>query len=113
MDQLTAVESDSAVSEINPTGWSRIARTDGSTTLVGPEFAAEIFATNPLPLYEVLAHAGKVAVAQAAEDQVIGKVNLDNLGEGVKRIVIAGANHDFDGAARAQLLSFVQNELGA
>lgn len=94
---------------INPEGISRIARRDGTTTIVGPDFWRERDAVDPAALYNHLAGTTRLVIIQASEDEVLGREGYTRL-DPLIRIHPITADHNFTGAARSHLLEVVKQE---
>ena len=94
---------------INLEGISRLARNDGSTTLVPAEYWQEFDKINLNDLYEKLANKYNLAIIQALDDEVLGKTDFSYL----LRAEIIGmpADHNFKGKSRKQLLQILEELL--
>ncbi len=94
---------------IDMKGMSRLARRDGSFTLVPAEYFAERAQINPLRLYASLAAYASVVIVKAKEDEILGTTDFSML-PGAHTIELSGG-HDFTGEAREALISAVKKEL--
>ena len=93
--------------EIDMEGTSRIARADGSVTLVPNEYWMDrIDADHPERLYNALAESTELTVIIAGQDEVLAHRNTAGLGARITVIELEG-NHSFTGAAREKLLGTV------
>ncbi len=93
---------------INEKGISRIERSDGSITLVPPQYWPEAKKINPAKLYLKLAEKAKVYFIRALQDQMVGDQDYSLLGKGgrIEYIGLQG-NHDFEAKARKPFLAKV------
>ncbi len=90
---------------------TRLARSDGSTTVIHPEYWQSLAGVKPVKLYNRLARFTKLRVISAKQDEVLGKVRFEGIDPTVSLVALDG-NHNFDdGAARSQLLHILQKEL--
>ena len=97
-------------SEINMEGISKIARRDGSTTIVPSEFWAERKNLRPLELYGEFAHHTNLAIIKANQDEVLEEVSFQGLGSSVEVVSLSG-DHNFTGNARGPLLEVIKKLL--
>ncbi|MFA5750779.1 MAG: hypothetical protein WC898_00605 [Candidatus Paceibacterota bacterium] len=93
--------------EINLLGVSKLARKDGSTTMVPAEFWEERKKINPIPLYNELCLHTDLLIINAKQDDVMGKVDARGLDERIKVISLDG-DHQFYGEARAPLIEEIK-----
>lgn len=91
---------------INFKGISRLARNDGSMTIILPEYWTERKEIKPLELYKNLSGMGELIIINANQDEVLDKTALSGL-EKVKIINIDG-NHNFSGEDRKKLLEIIE-----
>lgn len=94
-------------SEINFTGVSRRTRSDGTTTIIPPEYWSERFATDIYALYNKLALTTDLIIVNAGEDQIIDQCNLSKVFNAY--IINIHGNHDFTGEDRKKLLEVVKD----
>lgn len=97
-------------SEINLDGISRIARRDGSTTIVPKVYWESVRPLNAIQLYNNLAQRVKTIFIIANEDDVLGITHFDNTTESIDLEQISG-DHNFNGEARPGLLKRVSELL--
>jgi hypothetical protein len=97
-------------SHINLRGLSRLARRDGSTTLVGPEFWDEYDALDKITAYNELADNTGLTIIKATQDEVLDMSDYAQLDPSI-RVIELEANHDFTGPARPRVLELVRRVL--
>lgn len=92
-------------SMIDEKGISRLKRSDGSWTLVGPDFWQEVKTINPIALYQKLAPKTELYCVRALRDEVILDTNVDDLKE-IKKLhyLELKGDHNFAGEARQNWL---------
>ena len=95
--------------EINKKGITKLARRDGSTTIIFPEFWIERSNTNPIDLYEELAKQTKVIIINAKQDEILSESCPSKL-ENIEVINLDGS-HDFSGEYRKKLLELIKEKL--
>lgn len=88
---------------------SRLARRDGSFTLVPALYFAERLQIEPLSLYADMAQYADVLIVKAKEDEILGPTNFSAISR-VRMIELSG-NHDFDHEARLVLIETIKKEL--
>lgn len=102
-----------AGSHIDPTGISRLARRDGSTTLVPPEFWHGLDDyRDTMSLYRRLAELTNLILIQALNDEVLGITHLIGLCPPAKKLIELATNHDFTSHGRERVIRAIQRELG-
>jgi len=97
-------------SSINIDGISKLARRDGSTTIVPAEYWQEIKNVDPIVLYNDFAEAVELILVNANQDEVIGDTDFEGLSPNIKTISL-DANHDFTDDARSKVIEAVRMEL--
>jgi hypothetical protein len=85
-------------------GVSRLARRDGSTTLVPAAYWEEFPSINPPELYNSFAAETDLTVIIAAQDELIRRLGVEGLSSDIELVEIPG-NHNFDPPARPKLVS--------
>jgi len=96
---------------IDVTVRTRLARTDGSTTVIHPEYWQSLAGIEPVKRYNRLARFTALRIINARQDEVLGKVDFEGLDPGISTITLEG-NHDFaDEESRRRMLYIVQKEL--
>lgn len=97
-------------STIDVSGESRIARRDGTTTIVPAKYWESIEAPNVIRFYNHLPAHSTVKFFIANDDEVLGMTNFDQTDESIELIQIPG-NHDFNGEYRQALVSRIAEEV--
>lgn len=96
---------------IDPTVRTRLARADGSTTVIHPEYWQSLAGIDPVKLYNRLAKFTALRIMNARQDEVLGKVNFEAIDPGVSLVTLDG-NHNFDDEeSRKRILYILQKEL--
>jgi hypothetical protein len=106
-DHLVKLFGRRAGSHIDLAGLSKLARRDGSTTLVGPEFWDEYDALDKISAYNTFASDTNLTIIKATSDEVLDLSDYAKL-DPVITIIEQPANHDFTGPGRAPLLDVVK-----
>ncbi len=90
---------------------TRLARSDGSTTVIHPEYWQSLAGIDPIKLYNRLARVTKLRIINARQDDVLGKVAFDKIDPAISFVTLDG-NHNFDKQAdRSRLLYILKKEL--
>jgi hypothetical protein len=96
---------------IDPTVRTRLPRTDGSTTVIHPEYWQSLAGIDPAKLYNRLARVTGLRIINARQDEVLGKVSFDGLDPAISLVTLDG-NHNFDGDEdRKRILWILGKEL--
>lgn len=95
---------------INPEGLSRLARRDGSFTLVPATFWKERESINPIALFNSLTEQTKVTIIRAKQDEVVSRSDMPGLSPKIQIIDIDG-DHDFRFESRKGLLTTLKKFL--
>lgn len=97
--------------KIDFTSVSKLPRSDGSTTLVPPEYWKEREECDePITLYNTVAEQGELTIISANQDTVLSETSLVGLSPHVVRKGIDG-DHDFGGPARQPLIYAIRSIL--
>jgi hypothetical protein len=97
--------------DIDVTVRTRLLRSDGSTTVIHPEYWQCLAGIDPVKLYNRLARFTKLRIINAREDEVLGKVTFEALDPAISLVTLDG-NHNFDdNEARKRVLYILQKEL--
>jgi pimeloyl-ACP methyl ester carboxylesterase len=107
-DRLIKLFSERPGTEINIDGVSRLARRDGSTTIVPAAYWHTINRYKPIQLYKQFSEVTKVTILAAEQDEILGNVSFDGVDNDLEIISISGANHDFTGNARPVVIEAVK-----
>lgn len=97
-------------SVIDPNGLSRLARRDGSFTLVPATFWKERESINPFFLFNLLAEQTELTIIRARQDEVVSKSDISGLSPKIQIADIDG-DHDFRFENRRGLLSVLEKLL--
>lgn len=89
--------------EINLSGLSRLARKDGTVTLVPALFWVERKQSDPIPLYNELSNETDLIIINAKQDEILGHTNTQGLDKKIEILDIDG-NHQFSGESRQILI---------
>jgi hypothetical protein len=96
---------------IDVTVRTRLARSDGSTTVIHPEYWQGLAGIDPIKLYNRLARFTKLRIINAREDEVLGKASFDAIDPAISLVTLNG-NHNFDAEEdRKRILYILQKEL--
>lgn len=96
---------------IDVTVRTRLARTDGSTTVIHPEYWQSLAGINPVKLYNNLARVTALRILNAKQDEVLGETAFEGLDPGISLVRLEG-NHNFDDEeSRKRILYILQKEL--
>ena len=74
---------------------TRVPRSDGSTTVIHPEYWQSLAGINPVKLYNRLARFTGLRIINARQDEVLGEVDVEGINPGISLITLDG-NHNFD-----------------
>ena len=97
--------------DINVATRTRLPRSDGSTTIIHPEYWQSLADIEPVKLYNRLARVTKLCIINARQDQVLDNVSFEGIDSGVSLVTLNG-NHNFDDKPdRDQLLYILKKEL--
>jgi hypothetical protein len=92
---------------------TRLPRSDGSTTVIHPEYWQSLAGIDPVRLYNRLARFTKLRIINARQDEVLGQVDFEAL-DPIASVVTLDGNHNFDEyEARKRLIYILQKELAA
>lgn len=90
---------------------TRLAGTDGSTTVIHPEYWQSLAGIDAVKIYNRMARFTALRIISAKQDEVLGTTNFEGLDPGISRIALEG-NHNFDEEeSRKRLLYVLQKEL--
>jgi len=90
---------------------TRLARADGSTTVIHPEYWQSLAGINPIKLYNMLARVTTLRIISARQDEILGKVSFEGIHPGISLVTLDG-NHNFDDEeSRERILYILQKEL--
>ena len=90
---------------------TRLSRSDGSTTVIHPEYWQSLEGIKPVKLYNLLARVTTLRIMNAKQDEVLGSVNFEALDPGVSRVNLEGGHNFDDEESRKKLLYILHKEL--
>lgn len=96
--------------EINLEGISKIPSLNGLARIIPKEYWQERLAVKPFIEYNAFAKKTEIIVIEAKQDQLLPKVNLEELSPKIKVIAIDG-DHNFDDSARSFLIKTIKDLL--
>lgn len=96
--------------EINLSGISKLARKDGTVTLVPAEFWVERKQFDPISLYNELSSKTELIIINAKQDEIHDNTNTQGLDKKIEILDIDG-NHQFSGEARKVLIDKIRKLL--
>jgi hypothetical protein len=96
--------------EINLEGMSIIPSSSGLTRIIPKEYWQERLAVKPFIEYNAFAKKTEIIAVEAKQDQLLPKVNLEELDSKIKVMAIDG-NHNFDGVDRSFLIKTIKDLL--
>jgi hypothetical protein len=108
LDKAVLIAGPRKGTKIKEKGISKIERSDGSITLVPPQYWREVSKVNPAELYLKLAKKSKVYFIRALQDQMVTGEDYSLLRENkdIDYLELQG-NHDFEGKDRKSFLAKV------
>ncbi len=96
---------------IDVTTRTRLPRSDGSTTVIHPEYWQSLAGVHPVKLYNRMARFTQLRLINARHDDVLGEQAFEGLEPTVSMVTLVG-NHNFDEEeSRKRLLHILQKEL--
>jgi len=97
--------------EIDTTVRTRLLRSDGSTTVIHPDYWQSLKGVEPVKLYNRLARFTALRIINAKEDEVLDNVSFEGIDPSISMVTLEG-NHNFEGEeSRKRLLYILQKEL--
>jgi hypothetical protein len=98
-------------SEIDVTVRTRLLRSDGSTTVIHPDYWQSLAGIKPVKLYNRLARFTVLRIINAKQDEVLGDISFEGIDPGISLVTLDGT-HNFNGEEpRKRLLYILQKEL--
>jgi len=96
---------------IDPTVRTRLPRSDGSTTVIHPEYWQSLAGIDPIKLYNRLARFTGLRIINARQDEVLGAVSFEGIDPAISLVTLDG-DHNFSAEAdRNRLLYILKKEL--
>ena len=96
-------------SEINLGGITKRIRSDGTTTIIPPEYWKERFETDVVKLYNETALKTQLTLICALQDEIMKYTELKQIK--YSRIINTDGDHDFSKQYRSMLLSIIHREI--
>jgi alpha-beta hydrolase superfamily lysophospholipase len=97
-------------SKIDMDGISRLARADGSVTIIPAEYWKERKDIRPIELYNSLSKRTELIIINANQDHILDGVDFDGLDKMIKVVDIDG-DHNFKGESRKILIDYIKKVL--
>jgi hypothetical protein len=96
---------------IDTSARTRLSRSDGSTTVIHPEYWQSLDGIDPIKLYNRFARVTQLRIISAKHDEILGMVDFEGLHPGISHVTLDG-NHNFDDQeSRKRILYILQKEL--
>ncbi len=95
--------------ELNFSGISKRKRSDGTTTLIPPEYWKERFETDVVRLYNEAALKTRLTLICALQDEIMEFTELKLIK--YARIINTDGDHDFSGQHRSTLINIIKTEI--
>ena len=96
---------------IDPSATTRLARSDGSTTVIHPEYWQSLAGIKPVKLYNLLGRVTALRIMNAKEDEVLGHVSLEGIDPSISVVSLQGGHNFDDEESRKRLIYILQKEL--
>jgi hypothetical protein len=90
---------------------TRLARSDGSTTVIHPEYWQSLAGINPVSFYNKLARVTALRIIGAKQDEVLGETVFEGLDHAISRVILDGGHNFDDEESRKRLIYILQKEL--
>jgi hypothetical protein len=96
---------------IDVTTRTRLARSDGSTTVIHPDYWQSLEGIDPIKLYNRLSRFTMLRIINARQDEELGKVSFEGIDPTISLVTLDG-NHNFtDEEDRKRIIYILQKEL--
>jgi hypothetical protein len=96
---------------IDVTVRTRISRTDGSTTVIHPEYWQSLTGVDPVKLYNRLARFTALRLIRARQDEILGETPFVGIDPSISLVTLDGGHNFDDEASRNRLIYILQKEL--
>jgi hypothetical protein len=97
--------------KIDVTVRTRLEGTDGSKTIIHPDYWQSLAGIQPVKLYNRLARFTQLRIINATQDEILGDVTMEGIDPSVSLVTLHG-NHNFDSEDdRKRILYILQKEL--
>jgi hypothetical protein len=89
----------------------RLPGTDGSTTVIHPEYWQSLRGIEPVRLYNRLAKFTALRIINARNDEVLGPVSFEGIDPGISFVTLEGGHNFEEEESRKRILYILQKEL--
>lgn len=96
---------------INPTTTTRLSRSDGSTTVIHPEYWQSLAGIKPVKLYNLLGRVTALRIVNAKNDEVLGRVSMEGIDPAISMVSLQGGHNFDDEESRQRLIYILKKEL--
>ena len=96
---------------IDVTVRTRLQRSDGSTTVIHPEYWQSLAGVEPVKLYNRLARFTTLRIINARQDEVLGNVSFEGIDPGISCVTLEGGHNFDDEESRKRVIYILQKEL--
>lgn len=90
---------------------TRLPRSDGSTTVIHPEYWQSLAGIEPVKLYNRLAKFTALRIINARNDEVLGPVSFEGIDPGISFVTLEGDHNFEEEESRKRILYILQKEL--
>ena len=90
---------------------THLSRSDGSTTVIHPEYWQSLAGVEPVKLYNKLARVTALRIINARQDEILGKLNFDGIDPSISFVTLDGGHNFEDEESRKRILYILQKEL--
>ncbi len=90
---------------------TRLARADGSTTVIHPEYWQSLASIDPVKLYNRLAKFTALRIINARTDEVLGPVSFEGVDPSISFVTLEGGHNFDEEESRKRILYILQKEL--
>lgn len=96
---------------IDVTVRTRLARSDGSTVVIHPEYWQSLAGIKPVKLYNMLARVTSLRILSAKQDEILGNVSFEGIDPTISHVSLQGDHNFEDEESRNRLLYILKKEL--
>lgn len=90
---------------------TRLLRSDGSTTVIHPEYWQSLGGIKPIKLYNLLARVTTLRIINAKQDEVLGDVSFEGIDPNISLVNLDGGHNFDDEDSRNRVIYILQKEL--
>jgi hypothetical protein len=90
---------------------TRLPGTDGSTTVIHPEYWQSLAGVEPVKLYNRLARFTALRIINARQDEVLGEVSWEGIDPSISLVTLDGGHNFDDEESRKRMIYILQKEL--